>query len=99
MRTLILQILKETTREQEVFDDFVLSLETYANGIAYDGVKKIVLDYNEAMDVIECNIFFDKNLVINKGLAFNKIRNHIIYDFGLKLSYFPYKFHLYEHYE
>lgn len=98
MRTLILQILRETTREEEVFDDFVLSLETYANGIGYNGVKKILLDYNEVTDAIDCNIFFDKNLAIKKGLAFDNIRNHVIYDFGHKLAYFPYKFHLYEHY-
>ena len=99
MRKLILQILRETTREQQVFDDFVLSLQEYLNGSNFTGVKRIMLDYNELMDSIECNIFFNRKMAVEKGLSFNKIRNHVIYDIGNKLGYFPYKFHLYEHYE
>ena len=99
MRKIILQILRETTREQQVFDDFVSSLQEYLNGANFEDVKKITLDYNEVMDSIDCNIFFDKKEAIKKGLSFNKIRNHVIYDIGHKLGYFPYKFHLYEHYE
>ena len=66
----------------------------------YEGVCDIQVDYDEQMDKIVLNIFFDRIFAIYSGKNFNKIRKSVIHSIGTKsLNWLNIKPLLYEHYE
>jgi hypothetical protein len=66
----------------------------------YEGVCDIQVDYDEVMDKIVLNIFFDRKFAITNGKNFNRIRKSVINSVGTKaLNWLNNKPLLYEHYE
>ena len=43
----------------------------------YEGVCRIMVDYDEQFDKIVLNVFFDRKFAKKKGIAFNKVKNSV----------------------
>jgi hypothetical protein len=66
----------------------------------YEGVCDIQVDYDEVMDKIVLNIFFDRKFAITNGKNFNRIRKSVINSIGTKaLNWINNVPLLYDHYE
>jgi len=50
----------------------------------YEGVCSIKVDYDEEFDKMVINVFFDRKFAINNGRSFNKIKNSVIDNIGIK---------------
>jgi hypothetical protein len=74
-------------------------IQSYLDSNEYEYVKKISVDYNEELDTIDINIFWDK-LDAKNVFKFKRVRQESIIQIGKELnSYFKgYKFILYNHY-
>jgi len=74
-------------------------VQSYLDSNEYEYVKKISVDYNEELDTIDINIFWDK-LDAKNVFKFKRVRQESIIQIGKELnSYFKgYKFMLYNHY-
>lgn len=74
-------------------------IQSYLDSNEYEYVKKISVDYNEELDTIDINIFWDK-LAVKNVFKFKRVRQESIIQIGKELnSYFKgYKFMLYNHY-
>jgi hypothetical protein len=74
-------------------------VQSYLDSNEYEYVKKISVDYNEELDTIDINIFWDK-LAVKNVFKFKRVRQESIIQIGKELnSYFKgYKFMLYNHY-
>ena len=74
-------------------------IQSYLDSNEYECVKKISVDYNEELDTIDINIFWDK-LAAKNVFKFKRVRQESIIQIGKELnSYFKgYKFMLYNHY-
>jgi hypothetical protein len=74
-------------------------VQSYLDSNEYEYVKKISVDYNEELDTIDINIFWDK-LDAKNVFKFKRVRQESIIQIGKELnSYFKgYKFILYNHY-
>ena len=74
-------------------------IQSYLDSNEYEYVKKISVDYNEELDTIDINIFWDK-LDAKNVFKFKRVRQESIIQIGKELnSYFRgYKFMLYNHY-
>jgi hypothetical protein len=74
-------------------------IQSYLDSNEYECVKKISVDYNEELDTIDINIFWDK-LDAKNVFKFKRVRQESIIQIGKELnSYFKgYKFMLYNHY-
>jgi hypothetical protein len=74
-------------------------IQSYLDSNEYEYVKKISVDYNEELDTIDINIFWDK-LDAKNVFKFKRVRQESIIQIGKELnSYFKgYKFMLYNHY-
>ena len=74
-------------------------IQSYLDSNEYEYVKKISVDYNEELDTIDINIFWDK-LAAKNVFKFKRVRQESIIQIGKELnSYFKgYKFMLYNHY-
>jgi len=74
-------------------------IQSYLDSNEYECVKKISVDYNEELDTIDINIFWDK-LDAKNVFKFKRVRQESIIQIGKELnSYFKgYKFILYNHY-
>jgi hypothetical protein len=60
------------------FDTILKGLETSINDIVVDGVKKVMLKYNESSDMIEVHLYFDKEYAKELGIKFgDKIRGAV----------------------
>lgn len=74
-------------------------IQSYLDSNEYEYVNKISVDYNEELDTIDINIFWDK-LSAKNVFKFKRVRQESIIQIGKELnSYFKgYKFMLYNHY-
>lgn len=74
-------------------------IQSYLDSNEYECVNKISVDYNEELDTIDINIFWDK-LAAKNVFKFKRVRQESIIQIGKELnSYFKgYKFMLYNHY-
>jgi hypothetical protein len=74
-------------------------IQSYLDSNEYECVKKISVDYNEELDTVDINIFWDK-LDAKNVFKFKRVRQESIIQIGKELnSYFKgYKFILYNHY-
>lgn len=74
-------------------------VQIYLDSNEYECVKKISVDYNEELDTVDINIFWDK-LDAKNVFKFKRVRQESIIQIGKELnSYFKgYKFMLYNHY-
>jgi hypothetical protein len=74
-------------------------IQSYLDSNEYECVKKISVDYNEELDTVDINIFWDK-LDAKNVFKFKRVRQENIIQIGKELnSYFKgYKFILYNHY-
>ena len=74
-------------------------IQSYLDSNEYESVNKILVDYNEELDTIDINIFWDK-LDAKNVFKFKRVRQESIIQIGKELnSYFKgYKFMLYNHY-
>jgi hypothetical protein len=74
-------------------------IQSYLDSNEYESVNKILVDYNEELDTIDINIFWDK-LDAKNVFKFKRVRQESIIQIGKELnSYFKgYKFILYNHY-
>lgn len=74
-------------------------VQSYLDSNEYESVNKILVDYNEELDTIDINIFWDK-LDAKNVFKFKRVRQESIIQIGKELnSYFKgYKFILYNHY-
>ena len=50
----------------------------------YEGVCEIGVHYDEEFDKIILNIFFDRKFAVEKGSGFNKVKNTVTNDVGMK---------------
>lgn len=50
----------------------------------YEGVCRIMVDYDEEFNKIVLNVFFDRKFAIKNGRSFNKIKNSVIDNIGTK---------------
>ena len=50
----------------------------------YEGVCRIMVDYDEQFDKIVLNVFFDRKFAIKNGRSFNKVKNSVLQSMVVK---------------
>lgn len=83
------------------FDNILKRYEQILSNLNFNGIKRITLDYDESIDSIKVNIFYDIKLAIDLGMEFSAFQykmNRKIFNAVEKIKLGP-KYLYYLHYE
>ena len=83
------------------FDNILKRYEQILSNLNFKGIKRITLDYDESIDSIKLNIFYDMHLAIDLGMEFSPFQyrmNRKIFNAVEKIKLGP-KYLYYLHYE
>ena len=92
--------LNESEGKQErKFTKLLNNIEEYINSNSYDSVVRVMVDYDEVMDDVIVNIFFDAEKARELGGGINSMIKRTGKKIMEDLSVFPFDFKYYTHFE
>ena len=101
----IKKILKEEvfesdeSRQERKFTKLLNNIEEYINSNSYDSVVRVMVDYDEVMDDVIVNIFFDAEHAVKLGGGINSVIKKSGKKIMEDLSVFPFDFKYHIHFE
>jgi hypothetical protein len=101
----IKKILKEEvfesdeSRQERKFTKLLNNIEEYINSNSYDSVVRVMVDYDEVMDDVIVNIFFDAEHAVKLGGGINSVIKRSGKKIMEDLSVFPFDFKYHIHFE
>jgi hypothetical protein len=101
----IRRILKEEvfesdeSRQERKFTKLLNNIEEYINSNSYNSVVRVMVDYDEVMDDVIVNIFFDAEHAVKLGGGINSVIKRSGKKIMEDLSVFPFDFKYYTHFE
>ena len=101
----IRRILKEEvfesdeSRQERKFTKLLNNIEEYINSNSYNSVIRVMVDYDEVMDDVIVNIFFDAEHAVKLGGGINSVIKRSGKKIMEDLSVFPFDFKYHIHFE
>ena len=101
----IRRILKEEvfesdeSRQERKFTKLLNNIEEYINSNSYNSVIRVMVDYDEVMDDVIVNIFFDAEHAVKLGGGINSVIKKSGKKIMEDLSVFPFDFKYHIHFE
>ena len=101
----IRRILKEEvfesdeSRQERKFTKLLNNIEEYINSNSYNSVVRVMVDYDEVMDDVIVNIFFDAEHAVKLGGGINSVIKRTGKKIMEDLSVFPFDFKYHIHFE
>ena len=99
------KLLKDTlnesdeSRQERKFTKLLNNIEEYINSNSYNSVVRVMVDYDEVMDDVIVNIFFDAEHAVKLGGGINSVIKKSGKKIMEDLSVFPFDFKYHIHFE
>jgi hypothetical protein len=89
----------DESRQERNFTKLLNNIEEYINSNSYDSVVRVMVDYDEVMDDVIINIFFDAEEAVRLGGGINPVIKKTGKNIEEDLSIFPLDFKYYVHFD
>ena len=89
----------EESKQERKFTKLLNNIEEYLNSNSYDSVVRFMVDYDEVMDDVIVNIFFDAEHAVKLGGGINRVIKSTGKKIMEDLSVFPFDFKYHIHFE
>ena len=86
-------------KQKRKFTKLLNNIEEYINSNSYDSVVRVMVDYDEVMDDVIVNIFFDAEHAVKLGGGINRVIKSTGKKIMEDLSVFPFDFKYHIHFE
>jgi predicted house-cleaning noncanonical NTP pyrophosphatase (MazG superfamily) len=92
-------INESESKQERKFTKLLNNIQEYLNSNSYDSVVRFMVDYDEVMDDVIVNIFFDAEHAVKLGGGINSVIKRTGKKIMEDLSVFPFDFKYYTHFE
>jgi hypothetical protein len=89
----------DESRQERKFTKLLNNIEEYINSNSYNSVIRVMVDYDEVMDDVIVNIFFDAEHAVKLGGGINSVIKRSGKKIMEDLSVFPFDFKYHIHFE
>ena len=89
----------DESRQERKFTKLLNNIEEYINSNSYNSVVRVMVDYDEVMDDVIVNIFFDAEHAVKLGGGINSVIKRSGKKIMEDLSVFPFDFKYHIHFE
>ena len=89
----------DESKQERKFTKLLNNIEEYVNSNSYDSVVRVMVDYDEVMDDVIVNIFFNVEDSIRFGGGINSVIKRVGKQVMEDLSVFPFDFKYHIHFE
>ena len=89
----------DESRQERKFTKLLNNIQEYLNSNSYDSVVRVMVDYDEVMDDVIVNIFFDAEHAVKLGGGINRVIKSTGKKIMEDLSVFPFDFKYHIHFE
>ena len=89
----------DESRQERKFTKLLNNIEEYINSNSYDSVVRVMVDYDEVMDDVIVNIFFDAEHAVKLGGGINSVIKRTGKKIMEDLSVFPFDFKYHIHFD
>ena len=89
----------EESKQERKFTKLLNNIQEYLNSNSYDSVVRFMVDYDEVMDDVIVNIFFDAEHAVKLGGGINRVIKSTGKKIMEDLSVFPFDFKYHIHFE
>ena len=89
----------DESKQERKFTKLLNNIEEYVNSNSYDSVVRVMVDYDEVMDDVIVNIFFNVEDSIKFGGGINSVIKRVGKQVMEDLSVFPFDFKYHIHFE
>ena len=89
----------DESRQERKFTKLLNNIEEYINSNSYNSVVRVMVDYDEVMDDVIVNIFFDAEHAVKLGGGINSVIKRTGKKIMEDLSVFPFDFKYHIHFE
>jgi hypothetical protein len=89
----------DESRQERKFTKLLNNIEEYINSNSYNSVVRVMVDYDEVMDDVIVNIFFDAEHAVKLGGGINSVIKKSGKKIMEDLSVFPFDFKYHIHFE
>ena len=89
----------DESRQERKFTKLLNNIQEYLNSNSYDSVFRVMVDYDEVMDYLIVNIFFDAEHAVKLGGGINSVIKRTGKKIMEDLSVFPFDFKYHIHFD
>ena len=89
----------DESKQEKKFKKLLNTIEEHLNSNSYDSVVRFMVDYDEVMDDVIVNIFFDAEHAVKLGGGINRVIKSTGKKIMEDLSIFPFDFKYYVHFD
>ena len=89
----------DESRQERKFTKLLNNIQEYLNSNSYDSVVRVMVDYDEVMDDVIVNIFFDAEHAVKLGGGINRVIKSTGKKIMEDLRVFPFDFKYHIHFE